>query len=491
MKNRKKINKWLTIVPVVLMAITMSGTTMIPSTAQATLAQSFNDVPANHWAYAAVTQLVQDGIVTGYDASYYKGDKTITRYEMAVIVAKAIDKYDTANDVNKQVIDKLSAEFASELNKLSGRVTKVEAKINTWISGETRFRYMGSDTKDSGATKLRGSDKFDFRQRIKINANINDNMSVTARVNASGKMGNYDNGNGSTVTTDIFAVTAKKALGFDSIRAGRFPYDAFTHGLLGKSIGVDGVRFDKTIGATQFTGSVNNIVGNGSAANAYKDSVTGDAKTLTTAQLNFKASKNVNMMGGYYWSDVSGTSSTNGVGGTMNITTGDSFENSQGWALGFDAKLGDKLLLIGDYVSTKLNNVSGSHLSDNPKGWAIELTSATKFRPAFFEGKPLTDYTKVNDFGWSVSYRSIEAGATPYGASGFDGQALSYMTGAYPVFLKGTDNIKGVFLAVAKTIAKNVVWTTELQDLKIKDAKLTGGVSDLGRYYHTKIDFFY
>ncbi|SDD99780.1 S-layer homology domain-containing protein [Sporomusa acidovorans] len=491
MKKRHKISKWLTIVSVALMTITASGTAIIPSTAQAAVAQSFSDVPVNHWAYDAVTKLTQAGIVDGYSDRYYKGDKTITRYEMAIIVAKAMDKYDTANDTNKQLIDKLSAEFASELNKLGARVAKVETKTNTWISGETRFRYMGNTSNAPGVSKLHGSDKFDYRQRIKINANINDNMSVTARVNASGKMGNYDNSNGSTVTFDIFAVTAKNALGFDSIRAGRFPYDAFSHGILGKSIGVDGVRFDKTIGAAQFTGSVNNVVGNGTAANAYKDSVTGDAKTLTTAQINFKASKNVNVMGGYYWSDVSGFSSTNGVGGTMNITTGDSFANSKGWAVGFDAKLGDKLLLIGDYVSTKLNNVSGSHLSDSPKGWAIELTSATKFRPAFFEGKPLTDYTKVNDFGWAVSYRSIEAGATPYGASGFDGQALSYMSGAYPVFLKGTDNIKGVFLAVAKTIAKNVVWTTELQDLKIKDSKLTGGVSNLGKYYHTKIDFFY
>ncbi|WP_094606565.1 hypothetical protein SPSIL_056790 [Sporomusa silvacetica DSM 10669] len=497
MTKKKQLKKWLSIVPVALMTVTMSGTTMIPSTAQAALSQSFNDVPANHWAYAAVTKLAQAGIVTGYDASYYKGDKTITRYEMAVIVAKAIDKYDTANDTNKQTIDKLSAEFASELNKLGARVAKVEAKTNTWLGGETRFRYMGNDAKAPGMVKLHGSDSMEFRQRIKFNANINDNMSFFARMNATTKAGNMASGDGTAFTTDIFAVTAKNTLGFDSIRAGRFPFDPFTHGLFGKAIGVDGARFDKNIGTTRFTGSVNNIVGNGSALNTGYNadgtkSATGDAQTLTTAQLNFKVNNNVNVMGGYYWSDVSGTSSTNGTGGTMNITTGDSFKNSKGWAVGFDAKLSDKLLLIGDYVSTSLNNVSGTHLSDSPKGWAVELTNATKFPPAFYGAKPLVDYKKVNDFGWSVSYRSVDAGAVPYGINGFDGQAVSYTSGtAYPTYLKGQDNIKGLFVALANTVAKNVVWTIEVQDLKIKDSNLTGGVTDLGKTYLSKIEFFY
>jgi len=69
MTKKKQIKKWLKFAPVVLMAITLSGTTMIPSTAQAALGQSFNDVPANHWAYAAVTKLAQAGIVSGYDNS--------------------------------------------------------------------------------------------------------------------------------------------------------------------------------------------------------------------------------------------------------------------------------------------------------------------------------------------------------------------------------------------------------------------------------------
>ncbi|WP_028971983.1 hypothetical protein [Sporomusa ovata] len=56
---------------------------------------------------------------------------------------------------------------------------------------------------------------------------------------------------------------------------------------------------------------------------------------------------------------------------------------------------------------------------------------------------------------------------------------------------KGTDNIKGVSIALASTIAKNVTWTIGMQDLKIKDSKLTGGISDLGKSYFSKVEFFY
>ena len=49
----------------------------------------FTDVPQGHWAYDAVAQLAQDGVIDGYGDSTFQGDKNITRYEMAQMVAKA------------------------------------------------------------------------------------------------------------------------------------------------------------------------------------------------------------------------------------------------------------------------------------------------------------------------------------------------------------------------------------------------------------------
>ena len=42
-------------------------------------ANPFSDVPAGHWAYDAVSQLAQDGIIDGYGDQTFQGDKNITR----------------------------------------------------------------------------------------------------------------------------------------------------------------------------------------------------------------------------------------------------------------------------------------------------------------------------------------------------------------------------------------------------------------------------
>ena len=50
------------------------------------------DVPANHWAYAAIQTLAADGLIDGYPDGSFKGDRPLTRYEMAAIVARVIAK---------------------------------------------------------------------------------------------------------------------------------------------------------------------------------------------------------------------------------------------------------------------------------------------------------------------------------------------------------------------------------------------------------------
>ncbi|MGL5511922.1 MAG: S-layer homology domain-containing protein, partial [Sporomusa sp.] len=101
-------------------------------------ANPFSDVPAKHWAYDAVKQLAQDGIVTGYEDGTFKGDKTVSRYEMASIVASAMQK--DLNSDQKQIIDQLSQEFAAELNEMGIKVAKLDKKVDNLvkISGDAR-----------------------------------------------------------------------------------------------------------------------------------------------------------------------------------------------------------------------------------------------------------------------------------------------------------------------------------------------------------------
>ncbi|ADQ13912.1 S-layer homology domain-containing protein [Halanaerobium hydrogeniformans] len=52
---------------------------------------SFSDVPDGHWAYDAIDSLVAAGVVEGYPDGEYKGQEAMTRYEMAVMVNRALD----------------------------------------------------------------------------------------------------------------------------------------------------------------------------------------------------------------------------------------------------------------------------------------------------------------------------------------------------------------------------------------------------------------
>ena len=131
-------------------------------TASAYAANPFSDVPAGHWAYDSIAKLAAAGVIEGYGDDTFRGDRLMTRYEMAQIVAKAMAK--GANT------DKLAAEFADELDALGVRVAALEKKAdNVKITGQFRYHYV--------------SDKFDnhktygtaLRSRIWFTGKVNDN----------------------------------------------------------------------------------------------------------------------------------------------------------------------------------------------------------------------------------------------------------------------------------------------------------------------------
>ena len=83
-------------------------------------ANPFSDVPAGHWAYQSVSKLAAEGVIEGYGDGTYRGDRNITRYEMAQMIAKAMAKNPTG--ANKAELDRLAAEFRDELDALGVRV---------------------------------------------------------------------------------------------------------------------------------------------------------------------------------------------------------------------------------------------------------------------------------------------------------------------------------------------------------------------------------
>ena len=76
----------------------------------------FADVPQNHWAYAAVQDLANRGLVNGYEDGLFKGDRTLTRYEFAQVVYNAIQR---AKETNQGIDQRLVEEFKPELMRYS------------------------------------------------------------------------------------------------------------------------------------------------------------------------------------------------------------------------------------------------------------------------------------------------------------------------------------------------------------------------------------
>ena len=141
-------------------------------TASAYAANPFSDVPAGHWAYDSISKLAAAGVIEGYGDDTFRGDRLMTRYEMAQIVARAMAK--GAN------VDKLAAEFADELEKLNVRVSALEKKSdNVRITGEIRYHYKHQKNTNYGDKRY---SETGLRSRLYFTGKVNDNWNYVGRI---------------------------------------------------------------------------------------------------------------------------------------------------------------------------------------------------------------------------------------------------------------------------------------------------------------------
>ena len=94
----------------------------------ASAANPFTDVSADDWAYQAIASLSDEGVIDGYPDGTFRGDKHVTRYEIAQIVARLMAKEDTLNASQKETLAKLSSQYANELKDLGVRIAELEKK---------------------------------------------------------------------------------------------------------------------------------------------------------------------------------------------------------------------------------------------------------------------------------------------------------------------------------------------------------------------------
>ena len=222
-------------------------------TASAYAANPFSDVPAGHWAYDSINKLAAAGVIEGYGDSTFGGDKLMTRYEMAQIVAKAMAK--GAN------VDKLAAEFADELDNLGVRVANLEKKAdNVKVTGELRYKYMSMKSDANHRNDENHSPKSyenDLRSRIWINGQINDDWSYTGMIENTQ---DFDD-NAGNEKTEFNRAYVEGKIGGLAVTAGR--YNAFfANGNIYDDL-VDGaeVSYGDKVKVTGFAGKATEVDG--------------------------------------------------------------------------------------------------------------------------------------------------------------------------------------------------------------------------------------
>ena len=155
--------------------------------ATAFAANPFVDVPSDSWAYNSVVELANSGIIQGVDGVHFQGERNITRYEAAEIVAKAMAHEDRANAEQRALINRLADEFSDELNNLGVRVSNLEDRVgNVKLTGDARVRYMKQ------GQMLKNDGSWQFRGRLRANAKINDRADAVIGVNYASKFSSTD-----------------------------------------------------------------------------------------------------------------------------------------------------------------------------------------------------------------------------------------------------------------------------------------------------------
>ncbi len=151
-------------------------------------ANPFSDVSPDDWAYQAVSDLSDQGVVEGYPDGTFKGERNMTRYELAQVIARLMAREDQLNAEQKATLDKLAGEYADELANLGVRVSNLEKKVgNISWSGDARMRWKENGYNTNGS---KTADGWDGRMRINAKAQVNDSTYVRGRFNSSMKFKN-------------------------------------------------------------------------------------------------------------------------------------------------------------------------------------------------------------------------------------------------------------------------------------------------------------
>lgn len=176
------------------------------SMAQVTSVSQLSDVQPTDWAFVALQSLVERyGCVAGYPDSTYRGNRALTRYEFATGLNACLDRVNeliataTAQQVAKEdlaTLQRLQAEFATELATLRGRVDALEAQTaqleanqfstTTKLVGQALFAVAGAfgDEKANSTQSVDDNIFLSDRVRLLFNSSFTGKDKLTVRLQA-------------------------------------------------------------------------------------------------------------------------------------------------------------------------------------------------------------------------------------------------------------------------------------------------------------------
>lgn len=248
--TRPRFGLWLP----VLGAALVSPLFATPALAQPLTAAELRDLPPNHWAYRAVQQLVERyGVMGGYPDATFRGDRAVSRYELAAVLAQVMQRMDKLSagaapvrpgaparpaELDRATLEKLKSEFRAELVALEARVKTNEgviAELSERIKGLSNVKVTGDIStlfadetldvgKDRSAPFITSGFGFNFGGDLSPTTSFSANLGGTVKAAGSGdRPGVMGGGPGPTDTNvRLYGARYNSKIGATTVRVGRF-----------------------------------------------------------------------------------------------------------------------------------------------------------------------------------------------------------------------------------------------------------------------------
>ena len=389
--------------------LAMAAVAALAVGASAYAANPFSDVSPSDWAYQAVSDLSDRGLIDGYPDGSFGGQRNITRFEVAQIVARLMAKEDQMHAEDRAIVDRLASEYGAELENLGVRVNNLEKKIgNVRWTGDARLLFGHQNVDADGASK----NNYLGRIRLEAHADVNDTTYVHGRLLAEADLGDSDE-KGGDVSMDRLHVHHQ--FGRVGATLGRYELD------LGQQLGgwLYSNAFDGIEVAAPLNENVALSLGYGRMKEAYnskslnwvEDNGTVTKNTISTSfpkseifYAQLKADFKVAKVGFDYFKASPYTYTTPGEDPVS--------RKKSVWGINLLIPVQD-FRVFGDYYADTQKNPA----YDNQKGkiWTVGV------------GYGEMDLKKAGSFGLDIAYFRAKSGLYEFGMTGADASSVDQL----------------------------------------------------------------